>query len=1189
MSPFIWRTVSIMRRASLNHTFRLVWSDQTQAFVAVAETAKGRGKASRAGLALTVLAGGLLTATAQAADLPSGGSISAGSGSISQSGKTLTVQQDSHRLVADWQSFSIGQGHSVHFVQPSASSVALNRVLGSEVSVIQGALTANGQVFLLNPNGVLFSPSAQVNVGGLVASTLNLSTEDFLAGHYRFEGASSNAIVNQGNITATGGGSIALIAAKISNDGQLSANGGQVLLGAGRKVTLDLGGPVKLEVEQGAIDALIANGGAIKADGGLVYLTAKAAGDLASTVINHTGIIEAQTLATGEQGQIYLLGDFDNDRIEVAGRLDASAPNGGDGGFIETSAARVSIADSARISTAAPQGQTGQWLIDPQDFTIAASGGDITGAALSSQLASNNVTLQSISGANAGHGDLHVNDSVSWNANKLTLNAERNININADLNASGSASLALEYGQGAVADGNAAGYRLGNGAKVNLPTGDNFSTKLGSDGDTLTYRVITALGAEGSTTGSDLQGINGNLAGRYVLGADINASATTGWNGGAGFDPLGTGGLRFTGVFDGLGHRIDGLFIDRPSTQNVGLFGYAQHATLRNVHLRGGSVSAYGVVGFLLGTGLATQVANSSASGDVHSQNGVTGGLVGSLYSDRNLYLPTTSFSSLTDAYASGNVYASDSAGGLIGYAWDTPLTNVYATGNVTVSWGYSGGLAAEVGGDTRAFQIHNAYATGNVEGGSGSNVGGLIGWASWGEISAVYATGDVTGTAYRVGGLLGYSDYLNLSDAYATGQVSGSDRVGGLIGLSYNDTISQAWASGAVRGIMYVGGLLGRMAGGSLQDAYATGRVDATQWSAGGLAGGFDGSTVSRVWASGAVSAEGEAGGLAGASAGLILDSAYASGQVIATQETAGGLLGQNLSNTLSNVYATGAVSAPDSVGGLIGLFFGESSLSNAYASGAVSGTSNAGGLIGRFFSGDIVSSYWNLDSTGQSSSAGGGEGKSQAQMMQLATFAGWDIDAAGGTGSIWRLYEGDGAPLLRSFLTPLDITRVNNANKTFDGLAYTGGNGYSIAGADPALIFYGGAAQGAINPGQYALTVFSSQRGYDLIGPRGASLSISPRANITTPSAAPRPVTAALQTAQNLAGQPTGSSVPSAAQPAATLRATPTNNAGLELVEVDQADGDSGDFGALASKDPSGLLNVFVINGGIRMPGAL
>ena len=315
-----------MHRASLNHTYRLVWSDVESAFVAVAENVKGRGKSSRSGPALgaiALIAAGALSAGASSplraqtlpANLPTGGSVVAGSASIATSGTTMTVTQTTARMAADWQSFNIGQGHTVNFVQPSATSVALNRVLGADVSVIQGALNANGQVFLINPNGVLFTPTAQVNVGGIVASTLNLSTIDFMAGNYKFEGSSSSAIVNQGRITATGdgsvdgkGGTVALIAAKITNTGTLTANQGNVLLGAGSKVTLDLGGPVKLQVEQGAIDALIEQGGAIRADGGLVYLTAKAAGSLASSVINHTGVLEASSL-TAKGGIVMLEAD----------------------------------------------------------------------------------------------------------------------------------------------------------------------------------------------------------------------------------------------------------------------------------------------------------------------------------------------------------------------------------------------------------------------------------------------------------------------------------------------------------------------------------------------------------------------------------------------------------------------------------------------------------------------------------------------------------------------------------------------------------------------------------------------------------------------------------------------------------------------------------------------------------------
>lgn len=291
--------------------------------------------------------------TATLAELPTGGKVAVGNGTINQSGDVLTVHQYTDKLAINWKTFNIGINSTVNFVQPSADAIALNRVIGSDVSKIQGKLNANGNVFLINPNGILFTPTAQVNVGGILASTLNISNNNFMNGNFTFSGSSSNAIINQGNIVATGYG-VVMIAAKITNHDTIVANnGGSVLIGAGSTVTLDLGGPVKLEVKKAAIDALIENGGAIKANGGLVYLTAKAANNLTTTVINNTGVIEAQTLSTGEKGEIHLIGDTVNDRIIVGGRLDVSAPDGGDDGSIAINAASVEYTDAGHITLSA--------------------------------------------------------------------------------------------------------------------------------------------------------------------------------------------------------------------------------------------------------------------------------------------------------------------------------------------------------------------------------------------------------------------------------------------------------------------------------------------------------------------------------------------------------------------------------------------------------------------------------------------------------------------------------------------------------------------------------------------------------------------------------------------------------------------------------------------------------------------
>ena len=292
-----------MKSSSLNHVYRIVWNAALGVWQTASEVTTSRGKsksskqqrlARRQAAALAALGalGGLgaLPGMTFAAGLPTGGVVVGGQATINQSGNALNIVQGSDKAAIDWQSFSIGTGKSVNFQQPSVSSVALNRVLGNDVSVIQGAINANGQVFLVNQNGVLFTPTAQVNVGGIVASTQNISTEDFMAGKYQFSGSSTATVENQGSINAAAGGYVALIAAKIVNSGNLVADQGTVGLAAGKTVLVDLGGPVKIQVTEGALNTAIAQSGGIRADGGLVYLTAKAAGDLASSVINHTGV-----------------------------------------------------------------------------------------------------------------------------------------------------------------------------------------------------------------------------------------------------------------------------------------------------------------------------------------------------------------------------------------------------------------------------------------------------------------------------------------------------------------------------------------------------------------------------------------------------------------------------------------------------------------------------------------------------------------------------------------------------------------------------------------------------------------------------------------------------------------------------------------------------------------------------------
>ena len=393
-------------------------------------------------LALTGMAGSFaLASPAAAQSLPTEGVVVAGNASIITNGPTMTINQSSQKAAINWDSFNIAQGHKVEFVQPNSTAVALNRVIGQDPSVILGNLSANGQVFLINPNGVLFGKTAEVNVAGFVASTLNMTDADFAAGQYRFAGK-GGAVINRGSIIADGG-YVALLGASISNQGVIQANFGTVALAAGTAITLDVAGDglLNVAVDKGAVQALAENGGLLRADGGNVLMTAQGAGDLLKSVVNNSGVIEARTLES-RAGKILLLADMPSGILNMSGTLDASAANGGDGGFIETSAATVNVTNTARITTAAAAGATGTWLIDPADYTIAAIGGNISGATLSAQLVTTNVIISTmpVAGDNTpGNGDIHVNDAIAWtvsgDATTLTLNAFRDLNINAPITA----------------------------------------------------------------------------------------------------------------------------------------------------------------------------------------------------------------------------------------------------------------------------------------------------------------------------------------------------------------------------------------------------------------------------------------------------------------------------------------------------------------------------------------------------------------------------------------------------------------------------------------------------------------------------------------------------------------------------------------------------------------------------------
>jgi filamentous hemagglutinin family protein len=307
----------------------------------------------------------------------------------------VTIAQASQQAIINWQQFNIAPNEVTQFIQPNAQAIALNRIFDQNPSQIFGSLRANGNIILLNPNGIMFGPNAQVNVGGLIAASLNLSNANFLAGHYLFQGTGIEASVkNMGAIDASHGG-VYLLAPNVENSGVITSPGGNIMLAAGAKAFLsnrpdgrgflaEISNPVGQAVN---IKDLIADGGNIT---------------LAGRVVNQTGVIRAdsvreqkgkiellaseavtlkdgsRTLARGGDagvssgGTIRAMGNLTNGTatLQKGAVVDVSGgKNGGNGGFAEVSAASVRLGGQF-LGRALAGFHGGRFLIDPIVSTV---------------------------------------------------------------------------------------------------------------------------------------------------------------------------------------------------------------------------------------------------------------------------------------------------------------------------------------------------------------------------------------------------------------------------------------------------------------------------------------------------------------------------------------------------------------------------------------------------------------------------------------------------------------------------------------------------------------------------------------------------------------------------------------------------------------------------------------------------
>jgi parallel beta-helix repeat protein len=414
-----------------------------------------------------------------------------------------------------------------------------------------------------------------------------------------------------------------------------------------------------------------------------------------------------------------------------------------------------------------------------------------------------------------------------------------------------------------------------------------------------------------------------------------------------------------------------------------GLIGEASNTQLREVYAYGTVTSDNRWAGGLVGQLKDSFIYDSYANVSVFSSNDEAGGLIGEI---------RTSF--VNNSYAIGTVEGVENVGGFVGRLYDadeSEIINSYATGTAT---GVSK-IGGFIGHCEALCTVHNSYAQGNAIG--TTRVGGLVGYfnSPQGTITNSSATGNVTGSGNYVGGLIGEMYQGTITTSFATGTVNGNNNVGGLVGYNDEGTVTNSSATGTVNGNSGVGGLVGEKYDGTVTNSSATGNVTGTI-RVGGLVGSMSDGTITNSSATGTVTGSGNyVGGLIGLNMDGTISQSYATGSVTGNDDV-GGLVGfvipDSGSAQVNNSYATGAVTGNSRVGGLLGSLADGSILLNSYSTGSVSGNSNVGGLIGQT-SGTTTNSFWDTQTSNQSTSDGG-TGRTTVQMKNISTFDGWNFD---------------------------------------------------------------------------------------------------------------------------------------------------------------------------------------------------
>jgi filamentous hemagglutinin family protein len=951
---------------------------------------------------------------------PDGGTVVGGSATISGQGSShVIVNQSSQNAVVNWNTFNVGAGERVQFQQPNAQSATLNRVTGGlGPSQILGSIDANGRVFIVNRDGIIFGAGAVIKTSGFLATTSDIKTSDFMAGRYHFDipGRPDASIVNMGTITAANGGFAALVAPGVRNSGTITANLGTVTLAAGNTFSLDfygdklitlgvndqIAGQVKDVATGQTLKSLVTNDGKLKANGGRVELTAAAARQVVDSVINTSGVIEANAV-DAKNGQIVLSAataatkgaDTPTQTVKIAGTISAAGREAGaKGGKIVVTGENIVVAGAKIDASGRAGGGTvmigGDWAGGKRGKSqVNNQSAVLDGKAIptATTVSVDAASVIDASAKDSGHGG----KVVLWSNYKTTF---------------AGTILALggrEFGNG--------GFVETSGKLIDI-TGNVNAGKGGMwllDPDDLTIDSKFAIAIMAALNNGTSFLAETSAFGEGGLG-DINVNASIAWSTDA---TLTLSAYRSLSINEGavISNTGAGNLIVR--TNNAGDFAHGTPSVAGNVFLNGsgaqvnwigstGSVSIYysplsyqSPTNFTNQEGAHVAVADSGQLktymlvNSVSDLQGINNNLNGTYALGKDInaasipnFAPLGNFTGILDGH--GGLGTNHTISNLTiaptgGSTWNVGLFATTATGseirnlnfanvNVSASTGVTSGaqFIGVVAGQSSGNVTNVHVKSGTVDGASPSRIfaGGLVG-SNQGVIAGSSASATVLGGGTadnlpRLGGLVG----LNLGairDSFATGNVIAQNFTisGGLVGNNHG-LIEGSYATGSVSGVSgnYLGGLVGINAvGGNVTSSFASGAITGESSNVVGGAFGSSVGTVSRTYSTGAVrsGAGSSVGGFVGVNAGTIAQS-FATGSVTAgANSIAGGFAGGNgvltgfSFGSITQSYATGAVTGGDGsfVAGFVAVNGG--SIEQSYAAGRTIGGTNAvvGGLV--------------------------------------------------------------------------------------------------------------------------------------------------------------------------------------------------------------------------------------------------